>query len=234
MKSRTRRSCGTDSPEFSFGVAPGSRRSVEGDRESFSVRILYSRRMRHIRQQGVARTRPPSLVMKHQIRISCFARVQIGAEPVSQRFPVEAQAKFAYRLHVVRIAPVDPHLCWDKTDVTRPLLFQGSGAMVISGGHLTSAAYLREHNCESVLRTRQTVAPGTAWVVEMLQVTNRLCPEGSKSAVRRLHTVRRTKLKRVRSLRNLHLGFRPSFCGSSLLAFSSTGSQPVQAILGSF
>jgi len=29
---------------------------------------------------------------------------------------------------------------------------------------LTSAAYLREHNCESVLRTRQIV-PGTAWVV---------------------------------------------------------------------
>jgi hypothetical protein len=59
---------------------------------------------------------------------------------------------------------------------------------------LTSAAYLREHNCESVLRTRQIV-PGTAWVVEVLQVTNRYASEGSKSAVRRLHTVRRTKLK---------------------------------------
>jgi hypothetical protein len=56
----------------------------------------------------------------------------------------------------------------------------------------TSAAYLREHNCESVLRTRQLV-PGTAWIVEMLQVTNRYAREGSKSAVRRLHTVRRTK-----------------------------------------
>lgn len=28
-----------------------------------------------------------------------------------------------------------------------------------------SAAYLREHKCESVLRTRQ-IEPGTAWVVE--------------------------------------------------------------------
>jgi hypothetical protein len=54
---------------------------------------------------------------------------------------------------------------------------------------LTSAAYLREHNCEGVLRTRQIV-PGTAWMVEMLQVTNRYAREGSKSAVRRLHTVR--------------------------------------------
>src|SRR5207245_3128102 len=103
MKSRTRRSCETDSPEFSFG----------------------------------------------------FARVQIGAKPISQRFPVEAQAKFAYRLHVVLIAP-DPHLCRDKTDVIRPLTFQGSGTMQICAG-LTSAAYLREHKCESVLRTRPNV-----------------------------------------------------------------------------
>jgi hypothetical protein len=61
------------------------------------------------------------------------------------------------------------------------------------------------------LRTPGSV-PGTAWVVEMLQVTNRYAREGSKSAVRRLHTVRRTKLKCVRSLRNLHLS--SSFCGS--------------------
>jgi hypothetical protein len=76
---------------------------------------------------------------------------------------------------------------------------------------LTSAAYFREHNGESVLRTRQIV-PGTAWVVEMLQVTNRYAREGSESAARRLHSVRRTKLKCVRSLRNLHLS--SSFCGS--------------------
>src|SRR6202041_733106 len=74
--------------------------------------------------------------MKHQLRISCFARVQIGAKPISQRFPVEAQAKFAYRLHVVRIAP-DPHLCRDKTDVIRPLTFQGSGTMqIVRASHL--------------------------------------------------------------------------------------------------
>ena len=180
----------------------------EGDRESFSVQsctrvgcvTFGSKESRALHR---------SLVMKHQLRISRFVRVQIAAKPISQRFPLEAQAKFAYRLHVVRIAP-DPHLCRDKTDVIRPLPFQGSGAMQICAG-LTSAAYLREHNCESVLRTRQIV-PGTAWVVEMLQVTNRYAREGSKSAVRRLHTVRRTKLKRVRSLRNLHLS--SSFCGS--------------------
>src|SRR5882672_3941230 len=164
--------------------------------------------MRHIRRQGVARTRPLSC---HETSAQHFplCRVQIGAKPISQRFPVEAQAKLAYRLHVVRIAP-DPHLCRDKIDVIRPLTFQGSGTMQICAG-LTSAAYLREHNCESVLRTRQIV-PGTAWVVEMLQVTNRYAREGSKSAVRRLHTVRRTKLKCVRSLRNLHRS--SSFCGS--------------------
>src|ERR1700739_2877230 len=117
--------------------------------------------------------------MKHQLRISCFARVQIGAEPISQRFPVEAQAKFAYRLHVVRIAP-DPHLCRDKTDVIRPLTFQGRGTTQIYSG-LTSPPYLREHNCESVLRTRQIV-PGAAWVVEMLQVTNRYAGESSQVA----------------------------------------------------
>src|SRR5580704_18082649 len=76
---------------------------------------------------------------------------------------------------------------------------------------LTSAAYLREHNGESVMRTRQIV-PGTARVVEVLQVTNRYAGEGSKSAVRRLHTVRRTKIECVRSPRNLHLS--SSFCGS--------------------
>jgi hypothetical protein len=65
--------------------------------------------------------------------------------------------------------------------------------MQISAG-LTSAAYLREHNCESVLRTRQIV-PGTAWVIEMLQVTNRYARESSKFAVRCLHTMWRTKLK---------------------------------------
>src|SRR5580700_12104448 len=121
--------------------------------------------------------------MKHQIRISCFARVQIGAEPISQRSPVEAQAKFAHRLHVVRIAP-DPHLCRDKTDVIRPLTFQGSGTMQICAG-LTSAPDLSEHNSERVLRTRQ-IMPRTAWVVEVLQVTNLYAREGSKSAVRRL------------------------------------------------
>jgi hypothetical protein len=118
--------------------------------------------------------------MKHQLRITCFARVQIGAEPISQRFAVEALAKFTYRLHVVRIAP-DPHFCQDKTDVIRPLTFQSSGTIQICAG-LTSATYLREHNCESVLRTRQIV-PGTAWMVEVLQVTNRYVREGSKSAV---------------------------------------------------
>src|ERR1700674_1825869 len=164
--------------------------------------------MRHIRQQGVARTRPLSC---HETSARDF-RLCPGPDrgrTISQRFPVEAQTKFAYRLHVVRIAP-DPHLCRDKTDVIRPLTFQGSGTMQICAG-LTSAAYLREHNCESVLRTRQIV-PGTAWVVEMLQVTNRYAREGSKSAVRRLHTVRRTKLKCVRALRNMHLS--SSFCGS--------------------
>jgi hypothetical protein len=65
--------------------------------------------------------------------------------------------------------------------------------MQISAG-LTSAAYLREHNGESVLRTRQIV-PGTAWVIEMLQVTNRYARESSKFAVRCLHTIWRTKLK---------------------------------------
>src|SRR5580692_7566840 len=155
-----------------------------------------------------------SLVMKHQLRISCFAQVQLRAKRISQRFPVEAQANFAYRLHVVRIAP-DSHLCRYKTDVIRPLTFQRSGTMQICAG-LTSAAYLREHNGESVLRTRQIV-PGTAWVIEMLQVTNRYAREGSKSAVRRLHTVRRTKLKGVRCPRNLHLS--SSFCGSRPYVF---------------
>src|SRR3981081_812361 len=110
--------------------------------------------------------------MKHQLRISCFARAQIGAEPISQRFPVEAQAKFAYSLHVVRIAP-DPHLCRDKSDVIRPLTFQGSGTMEICAG-LTSAAYLREHNCESVLRTRQNVRD-TAGGVERVEMRSRYC-----------------------------------------------------------
>src|SRR5258706_2562195 len=137
------------------------------------------------------------------------SKTRKGARAFHGLGPVEAQAKFAYRLHVVRIAP-DPHLCRDKTDVIMPLTCQGSGTIQICAG-LTSAAYLREHNCESVLRTRQIV-PGTAWVVEMLQVTNRYAGEGSKSAVRRLHTVRRTKLNCVRSLRNLHLS--SSFCGS--------------------
>jgi hypothetical protein len=68
------------------------------------------------------------------------------------------------------------------------LTIQGGGTMQICA-RLTSATYLREHNGESVLRTRQIV-PGTAWVIEMLQVTNRYAREGSKSAVRRLHTVR--------------------------------------------
>src|SRR5258708_37349778 len=116
--------------------------------------------------------------MKHQLRIYWFAEVQIGAKPISQRFPVEAQAKFAYRLYVVRIAP-DPHLCRDKTDVIRPLTLQASGTMQIFAG-LTSAAYLREHNCESVLRTRQ-IEPGTAWVSEMLQTPNRYARAGPKS-----------------------------------------------------
>src|SRR5580692_6107502 len=83
-----------------------------------------------------------SLVMKHQLRISCFAQVQIRSKPISQRFPVEAQAKLSYRLHVVRVAP-DPHLCRDKTDVIRPLTIQGCGTMQTCA-RLTSATYLRE------------------------------------------------------------------------------------------
>jgi len=180
----------------------------EGDRESFSVQSC-TRVSCVTFGSKESRALDRSLVMKHQLRISCFARVQIGAEPISQRFPVEAQAKFAYRLYVVRIAP-DPQLCRDKTDVIRPPTFERSGTMQIRAG-LTSAAYLREHNCESVLRTRQVVS-SPARVVEMLQVTNGYAREGSKSAVRRLHTVRRTKLKRVRALRNPHPS--SSFCGS--------------------
>jgi hypothetical protein len=144
----------------------------EGDRESFSVQSCTRVGCVTFGSKE-SRALDRSLVMKHQLGISCFARIQIGAKPISQRFPVEAQAKFAYRLHVLRIAP-DPHLCRDKTDVIRPLTFQGGGMMQICSG-LTSAAYLREHDGESVLRTRQIV-PGTAWVVEMLQVTNRYVP----------------------------------------------------------
>src|SRR6202162_1011211 len=92
---------------------------MRANRESFSVQSYT--RVKCVTFGGKeSRALDRSLVMKHQLRISCLARVQIGAEPIFQRFPVEAQAKFAYRLHVVRIAP-DPHLCRDKTDVIRPL-----------------------------------------------------------------------------------------------------------------
>jgi hypothetical protein len=47
--------------------------------------------------------------------------------------------------------------------------------------------------------------PGAAWVVEVLKVTNGDVCKSSKPAVRRLHPVRRTKLKCVRSFRNPHL-----------------------------
>ena len=87
---------------------------------------------------------------------------------------------------------------------------------------LTSAAYLREHNGESVLRTRQIV-PGTAWVIEMLQVTNRYAREGSKSAVRR---------SKVSDPPEICI-CRPPFAALAL-SVSYYGSRFVQAILCSF
>src|SRR5258708_4255799 len=164
--------------------------------------------MRHIRQQGGARTRPLS---GHETSAQDFLlcpgpdRGRTNLPEISCRSSGEVRVQTPCCPYSPR-----PSSLPGQTGVIRPLTFQGSGTMQICAC-LTSAAYLREHNCESVLRTRQIV-PGTAWVVEVLQVTNRYAREGSKSAVRRLHTVRRTKLKSVRSLRNLHLS--SSFCGS--------------------
>src|SRR5437016_14335501 len=103
-----------------------------GDRVSFSVQS-------HARVRCVtfgskeSRALDRSLVMKHQLRISCFARVQIGAKPISQSVPVEAQANLAYRRHLVRITP-DLHRCLDKTHVIRPMTSHGSGTITTTEG----------------------------------------------------------------------------------------------------
>jgi hypothetical protein len=142
--------------------------------------------------------------MEHQLRSCCFASVQIGAETITKGVPVKAKAKLAYRLHVVGIAP-DSHLGGDESDVIGPLAVQRGGAVQVCSG-LATAVYLRQHNGKGVLRTGKIV-PGTAWVVEMLEVTNSYVREASKPAMRGLHAVGRTEFKCLRSFRNLHRGF---------------------------
>jgi hypothetical protein len=74
--------------------------------------------------------------------------------------------------------------------------------------------------------------PGTAWVVEMLQVTNRYAREGSKSAVRRFHTGAQNETQIC------PIPQKPAsvvlLLRLSPIAFSYYGSRFAQAILCSF
>jgi hypothetical protein len=203
MKSRTRWSCAADRPEpFLWGCLwkHALRRAT----------VSPSPYNRALEFRGVTlgcekpRAFDHSFVMEHQLRSCCFASVQIGAETITQGVPVKAEAKLAYRLHVVGIAP-DSHLGGDEGDVIGSLAVQRGGAVQVCAG-LATAAYLRQHNGKGVLRAGEIV-PGTAWVVEMLEVTNSHVSDASKPAVRGLHAVGRTEFKCLRSFRNLHRAF---------------------------
>jgi hypothetical protein len=112
----------------------------ERDHEAFSIQSCT--RVRSVTFGGKeSRTldRPP--VMEHELRSSCFALVQIGAEAIAQRLPVEAQAKFAHRFDVVGVAP-NPHLGRHKTNVIGPLTVRRRRAAQIRTG-FASATDLR-------------------------------------------------------------------------------------------
>src|SRR5579862_9863582 len=175
----------------------------EGDGKSFSIQSCAGVRGVTLGSEE-PRAFDHSFVMEHQLRSCCFASVQIGAETITKRIPVKAKAKLAYRLHVVGIAP-DSHLGGDESDVIGPLAVQRGGAVQVCAG-LATAVYLRQHDGKGVLRTGKIV-PGTAWVVEMLEVTNSYVCEASKPAMSGLHAVGRTEFKCLRSFRNLHRGF---------------------------
>src|SRR5579863_10656420 len=81
---------------------------------------------------------------------------------------------------------------------------QRAGTVQVCAG-LATAVYLRQHDGKGVLRTGKIV-PGTAWVVEMLEVRNSYVCEASKPAMSGLHAVGRTEFKGLRSFRNLHRG----------------------------